>query len=95
MFEKVNSKTSAHLLVVVGQDCEIRPGDPENISSFDAVDRDHAPQRVRLNDDAPLNMYFMFVTEETSQSPIGWLKFILWNMAYMFVTEDTSQLARG
>ena len=33
----------------------------------------------------------MFVTEETSQSPIGWLNALApSNMAYMVVTDDTS-----
>ena len=42
------------------------------------------------------NMRFMSVTEDTSQSPMGWLNLgAAWNMRFMSVTEDTSQSPMG
>ena len=56
-FEKVSSKSSAHLLLVVVHEYQMRPGDPENILCLDALFHNHAwPQMLRLNEDAPSNM---------------------------------------
>ncbi len=51
----------------------------------------HHPLISWLNEDAPLNMYSMFVTLDTSHPPIGWLnEDARSNITRMVVTLDTS-----
>ena len=51
---------------VVGLPRQIRPDEPSNISSLSAAEVSHAPQSDCAKDDAPENIFRMFVTLETS-----------------------------
>merc|ERR1711862_584988 len=49
-----------------GMNWQIRPDEPSNMASLFAVESNHAPQSVRANDEAPLNISAMSVTLDTS-----------------------------
>ena len=54
-------------------------------------------EKIKFKDNGMLlNNDFMLVTDDTSQSPIGWLKAVApLNKDCILVTDDTSQLPMG
>ena len=71
----------------------ICPGERSNISSLFAFEVNHAPQSVRLKDEANLNMLPILVTLDTSHFERSPLNAAAWeNMKPISVTLDTSHL---
>ena len=77
-------------VVLVVQSC---PGEPTNIPVLSAGDVLHAPQRVCVKDDAPMNIFFMSATLHTAHLEMSPLKDVApLNMSFILVTLDTSHL---
>ena len=76
---------------------DIDPGESINMSVLTAYEFAQAtPHSVRLNEEAPENMYLMSVTADTSHFDRSWLKVeALKNMFAILVTADTSHFDRS
>ena len=75
---------------------QIRPGERSKIPSLKAVEVRHAPQSVRVKDDAPANICFMLVTLDTShfeRSPLN--DDAKANMVSILITPETSHFERS
>ena len=84
----------AKVVVVVGVHTafDIDPCEPLNMSNWFAFERTHAfPQSFRLNDIAPSNIEFMYVTLDTSHFEMSQLNDVAdWNIQLISFTFDTS-----